>query len=100
MSPISTSLAVFAMVVLVVALNNLAHIRSLEIDVQHKLHAQEMEHQRKMKELDLELQRIRQGSRPLGRHAGLKPGATSVPVAMQGDGISEHYTRLAPGTRL
>jgi hypothetical protein len=62
MSPLLIPLAVFAMVVLIVALNHLSQIRTLEIDVQHKLHAQEMEHQRKMKELDLELQRIRQGS--------------------------------------
>jgi hypothetical protein len=59
MSPFLIPLSVFAMVVLIVALAHLAQIRNLEIEVHQKLHAQEMEHQRKMKELDLELQRIK-----------------------------------------
>jgi len=50
------------MVVLIVALVNVAKIQSLETEVHQRLHAREMEHQRKMKELDLELQRIKQGS--------------------------------------
>jgi hypothetical protein len=62
MSPLLIPLAVFAMVVLIVALTHLAQIRNLEIDVHQKLHVQEMEHQRRMKELDLELQRIKQGN--------------------------------------
>jgi predicted Holliday junction resolvase-like endonuclease len=62
MSPFLIPLAVFAMVVLIVALVNVAKIQSLETEVHQKLHAQEMEHQRKMKELDLELQRINQGN--------------------------------------
>jgi hypothetical protein len=62
MSPLMIPLAVFAMVVLIVALTHLAQIRNLEIDVHQKLHVQEMEHQRRMKELDLELQRIKQGN--------------------------------------
>jgi len=62
MSPLFIPLGVFGMVVLIVALVNVARIQSLETEVHQKLHAQEMEHQRKMKELDLELQPIRQGS--------------------------------------
>ncbi len=61
-SPIVIPLSVFAMVVLIVALTHVARIRSLEIDVHQKLHVQEMEHQRKMQELELELQRIKQGT--------------------------------------
>ena len=62
MSPFLIPLAVFAMVVLIVAIINVVAIRNLEIDVHQKLHAKEMEHQRKLRELDLELERIRQGS--------------------------------------
>ena len=62
MSPLFIPLGVFGMVVLIVALVNVVKIQSLETEVHQKLHAQEMEHQRRMKELDLELQRIRQGS--------------------------------------
>jgi len=50
------------MVVLIVALTHVAGIRTLEIDVQHKLHEAEMDHQRKMQELDLKLVRTRQRS--------------------------------------
>ena len=59
MSPSLIPLAVFAIVVLIVALTHLASIRSLEIEVHQKLHAQEMEHQRKMRELELELEQVK-----------------------------------------
>ena len=62
MSPFLIPLGVFAMVVLIVAITHVAQIRSLEIEVHQKLQMKEMEHQRKMQELDLELQRIKQGS--------------------------------------
>jgi len=62
MSPFMIPLAVFAMVVLIVAIVNLVSIREKEIDVHQKLYATEMEHQRKMRELELELQRIKQGT--------------------------------------
>lgn len=62
MSPFIIPLAVFAMVVLIVAITQLARIRDMEIEVHQKLHLAEMEHQQKMRELELELQRIKQGS--------------------------------------
>ncbi len=62
MSPILIPLAVFAMVVLIVAMAELTKIRNLEVDVHQKLHLEEMEHQRKMRELELELERIKQGT--------------------------------------
>jgi len=62
MSPFIVPLAVFAMVVLIVAITHMAKIRDKEIDVHQRLHVQEMEHQRKMKELELELTRIKQGN--------------------------------------
>jgi hypothetical protein len=62
MSPFVIPLGVFAMVVLIVAIAELAKIRNLEIDVHQNLHPLEMEHQRKMRELELELERIKQGT--------------------------------------
>jgi membrane protein insertase Oxa1/YidC/SpoIIIJ len=62
MSPFLIPLGMFAMVVLIVAITHVARIRSLEIEVHQKLHMKEMEHQRKMQELDLELERIKQGA--------------------------------------
>ena len=50
------------MVVLIVAITQTARIRDREIEVHQKLHLEEMEHQRKMRELESELQRIRQGT--------------------------------------
>jgi membrane protein insertase Oxa1/YidC/SpoIIIJ len=55
-------LAVFGVVVLIVAIVVLVGIRDKEMDVHQKLYVTEMEHQRKMQELNQELQRIRQGS--------------------------------------
>ena len=58
--PVIIPLAVFAMVVLIVAITQLVKIRDKEMDVQQQLHQEELEHQRKMRELDLELQRVRE----------------------------------------
>jgi hypothetical protein len=60
MSPYLIPLGVFAMVVLIVAIAELAKIRNRELEVHQQLHGQEMEHQRKMRELDLELEPMRQ----------------------------------------
>ena len=62
MSPFLIPLGVFAMVVLVVAITQTVSLRDKEIEVQQKLHAQELEHQRKMRELELDLARIKQQS--------------------------------------
>lgn len=59
-SPFIIPLAVFAMVVLIVAIGNLTKIRDKELEVHQKLHAEQLEHQRKMKEIELELERLRQ----------------------------------------
>ena len=60
-SPFIIPLAVFAMVVLIVAITYTAKIRDKEIEVQQKLHLEQMEHQRKMQELELRLQQLKQG---------------------------------------
>ena len=62
MSPFFIPLAVFAMVVLIVAITQVANLRGKEMEVHQKLHLEEMEHQRKMRELELELERIKQGT--------------------------------------
>ncbi|HXW14555.1 MAG TPA: hypothetical protein VEN79_08600 [Terriglobia bacterium] len=62
MSSFLIPVAVFVMVVLIVAIAHIDRVRSLELEVHQKLHMQEMEHQRKMQELDLKLQRIKQGT--------------------------------------
>jgi hypothetical protein len=62
MSPFFVPLGIFAMVVLIVAIVAVSKIRDIEVDVHQKLHAKEMEHQQKMRELELELQRIEQGA--------------------------------------
>jgi len=62
MSPFLIPLAVFAMVVLIVAIVQVAKIHEVEIEVHQKLYLGEMEHQRKMRELELELARITQGT--------------------------------------
>ena len=51
-------LAVFALVVLIVAITSIAKLRDKEMEVHQRLYTQELEHQRKMKELALELERI------------------------------------------
>jgi len=60
-SPFIIPLAVFAMVVLIVAIVKLAKIRDREIEVQQRLHLEQLEHQRKMQELELELARAKKG---------------------------------------
>ncbi len=62
MSPFLFPLGVFAMIVLIVATAEVAKIRNREVEVHQKLHGQEMEHQRRMRELELQLERIKQGT--------------------------------------
>ncbi|MGD0693916.1 MAG: hypothetical protein ABSB82_03600 [Terriglobia bacterium] len=58
--PFIIPLACFAMVALIVAIVNMVKIRDQEIDVRQRLYQEELEHRRKMSELDLELERIKQ----------------------------------------
>ncbi len=63
-------LAVFALVVLIVAVTSFAKIHDKEVEVHWKSHLEEVEHQRKMKQLDLELEQVRQ-SKQIGRENGV-----------------------------
>ena len=58
-SPVIIPLAAFALVVVIVAIVHLMKIRDLEIDCHQRLRFEEMEHQRKMRELELELERVK-----------------------------------------
>ena len=59
-SPLIIPLAGFAMVVAIVAITQLMSIREAEMQAQQRLYQEEMEHQRKMRELELELERVKQ----------------------------------------
>jgi len=53
-SPVIIPLAAFAVVVVIVAIVHLMKIREVEIDSLQRLRIEEMEHQLKMRELNLE----------------------------------------------
>ncbi len=52
---------VFAVVVLILAIVHVAKIHDKEMEVYWKLHSEEAEHQRKMQELEKQLDRVKQG---------------------------------------
>lgn len=56
-SPFFIPLAAFAATALIVAIIQLAQVRDKEIEVHHDLYREEMDHRRKMKELETELER-------------------------------------------
>jgi hypothetical protein len=55
-------LAVFAVVVLIVAITSMTKLRDREMQVHQRLYMEELDHQRKMKELSLELERVKHGT--------------------------------------
>lgn len=61
MHPFLIPIGAFAAAALIVAIVQLAKIRDREIEVHHELYREEMEHHRKMKELEIELERVRKG---------------------------------------
>jgi hypothetical protein len=60
-SPLIIPLAGFALVVVIIAIVELAKIREREMEVHQRLHLEEMEHQQKMRELGRELEQVKQG---------------------------------------
>jgi hypothetical protein len=58
-SPFIIPLAVFATVVIIVAIAKLAKIRDKEMEVHQQLHLEQLEHQRRMQELQQELDQVR-----------------------------------------
>ena len=60
-SPFIIPLTVFAMVAVIVAITHMAKLRDKEIEIQRQIHTAQLEHQRKMLELQKELERVKQG---------------------------------------
>jgi uncharacterized membrane protein YciS (DUF1049 family) len=60
-SPFIIPLAGFALAVIIVAIVHLVKIRDLEIEAHQRLRIEEMEHQRKMRSLELELEQAKRG---------------------------------------
>ena len=58
-SPFIIPLAIFALAVIIVAIVKLAKLRDQEMEVRRRLHLEQLEHQRKMQELQLELERVK-----------------------------------------
>ena len=54
LGPFVVPLGAFAMVVLIVAITSMKKMRERELEAHQQLRTQEMEHERKMKELDIE----------------------------------------------
>jgi len=52
--PFAVPLGLFAMIVLIVAIGSMKKMREKELEAHQQLRTQEMEHERRMKELDLE----------------------------------------------
>ena len=62
MSPFVVPLAVFAAVALIVAITTMTNIRDKELEVHQRLYMEEMDHRRKMQELENQLEAIRKES--------------------------------------
>lgn len=60
-TPFVIPLAFFAMVALLVAIINVMKIRDQETDVRLRLYQEEMDHRRRMQELDQKLAQLKQG---------------------------------------
>jgi hypothetical protein len=52
-------LAVFGIVVLIVAIVHMTKLRDREIEIQHRLHLEELEHRRRMQELEMRAQSLK-----------------------------------------
>jgi hypothetical protein len=59
-TPLLVPLGAFVAVVLIVAIVTLTKLRDKEMDIHQGLHLEELEHRRKMKELEDQLERVRQ----------------------------------------
>ncbi len=60
-SPFIIPLGAFVLVALIVGITQLACIHNKETEVGRRMHEEEMDHKRKMQELELELTRVKQG---------------------------------------
>jgi hypothetical protein len=58
LSPFAVPLGAFLMVVIIVAITSMSKMREKELSAHQQLRTQEMEHERKLKELDIERAKI------------------------------------------
>lgn len=58
LSPFVVPLGAFGMVVLIVAIGSMKKMREKELEAHQRLRQQEMDHERKLKELDIEKAKI------------------------------------------
>lgn len=58
---LTVPLVTFALMALVVAITQMVRIHDMERDVARRVHFEQMEHERKMQELEQQLERVRQG---------------------------------------
>ncbi len=70
---LAVPIAVFVMVVLIVAINCLKTMRTRELQAHQELRMREMEHERKMKELEIEKAKIELEKARLPKPAGSVP---------------------------
>ena len=59
-SPLIVPLALFAALAFVLTIHKAARIRDIEAEIRRRVHQEEKEHGRKMKELEVELERAEQ----------------------------------------
>jgi hypothetical protein len=70
-------LAVFAVVVLIVSITSVTKLRDNEVEVHQRLYREQLEHQRKMKELALELEGVKHIAQSLSLPVSQSIGAAS-----------------------
>ncbi len=58
LGPFAVPLGAFLMVVLIVAITSMKKMREKELEAHERLRLQEMEHERKLKEMDIEKTRL------------------------------------------
>jgi len=81
-------LSVFALVVLIVAVTSMVKLRDKEMDVHQRLYMEELEHQRKMRELFLELERVKHRGQPFSPSVP-QPLSRAVKSERQSDRATE-----------
>lgn len=59
LTPFVIPLAAFLFVIIIVGLTSTVKLRDKEMEIQQRLHLEELDHRRKMQELDLRLQEVK-----------------------------------------
>lgn len=59
LTPFVIPLAAFVFVIIIVGLTSTVKLRDKEMEIQQRLHLEELDHRRKMQELDMRLQEVK-----------------------------------------